>query len=147
MQKDYNHALDFILEQLIKEYEGVNEGVNFYSGDAPQTMKEKVNLKVAEQFNLKEWEINVLYHHLLIDKHIISIEPLNISFEGLVFRENGGYTEKDKAEKSEMLRIKSVENELRRYSMGLMIFTGIVAIGTIISALYFAIEIYKFYRK
>ena len=143
MAKNYTAELDFILESLIKEYENMKEGVHFYEGDAPQTTKEKITEMVINQFELKEWEINVLFHHLLIDKYIISIEPLAISLEGIVFRGNGGYTEKNIKDDMENTRIKTIESDLKKYSYGLMVFTGIVAIGTIVSGVYFALEIWK----
>lgn len=143
MAKNYTAELDFILESLNKEYENMNEGVHFYEGDAPQTTKEKITEMVINQFGLKEWEINVLFHHLLIDKYIISIEPLAISLEGIVFRGNGGYTEKNIKNDMENTRIKTIESDLKKYSYGLMVFTGIVAIGTIVSGVYFALEIWK----
>jgi hypothetical protein len=46
-------------------------------------------------------------------------------------------------EKLESARIKKIESDLKKYSYGLMVFTGVVAIGTLISAIYFGIEIWK----
>ena len=143
MNKDYTKELDFILFSLINEYENINEGVNFYQEEAPKTTKEKVTEMVVGKYNLKEWEINVLFHRLLIDKQIIIIEPLTISLDGIVFKGKGGYTEKSKLDDLENIRIKMIESDLKKYSYGLMIFTGVVAIGTIISAIYFALEIWR----
>jgi hypothetical protein len=128
---------------LINEYENINDGVNFYQEEAPKSTKEMVTEMVIAKYSLKEWEINVLFHHLLIDKYIISIEPLTISLEGIVFEGNGGYAEKSVQEKLENARIKKIENDLNKYSFGLMVFTGVVAIGTLISAIYFMLEIWK----
>jgi hypothetical protein len=100
---------------------------------------------VIAKYGLKEWEINVLFHHLLIDKHIISIEPLTISLGGIVFEGNGGYAEKLSKEQMEVLRIKTLERDLKKYSYGLTLFTAIVAIGTLISALYFAVETWRIF--
>jgi hypothetical protein len=143
MTKDYIKELDFILFSLINEYENINEGVNFNQEEAPKSTKEMVTELVIAKYGLKEWEINVLFHHLLIDKHIISIEPLTISLGGIVFEGNGGYAEKSVREKLENARIKKIENDLNKYSFGLMVFTGVVAIGTLISAIYFILEIWK----
>jgi hypothetical protein len=143
MAKNYIEELDFILDSLINEYENINEGVKFYEGEAPKTTKEKVTEMVVGKYNLKEWEINVLFHRLLIDKQIISIEPLTISLDGIVFEGKGGYAEKSKLDDLENIRIKMIESDLKKYSYGLMIFTGVVAIGTIISAIYFALEIWR----
>jgi hypothetical protein len=63
--------------------------------------------------------------------------------EGIVFEGNGGYAEKSVQEKLENARIKKIENDLNKYSFGLMVFTGVVAIGTLISAIYFMLEIWK----
>jgi hypothetical protein len=143
MTKKYTKELDFILLSLTNEYENINEGVKFYQEEAPKTAKEMVTELVMAKFGLKEWVINVLFHHLLIDKYIISIDPLAISLEGIVFQGNGGYEEKNAQEKLETARIKKIENDLKKYSFGLMVFTGVVAIGTLISAIYFIIEIWK----
>ena len=67
----------------------------------------------------------------------------SISLEGIVFEGNGGYAEKSVHEKLESARIKKIESDLKKYSYGLMVFTGVVAIGTLISAIYFFIEIWK----
>lgn len=145
MIKNYIEELDFILVSLISEYQNINEGVKFYQGDAPKSTKETVTELVSAKYGLKEWEINVLFHHLLIDKHIISIEPLTISLGGIVFEGNGGYAEKLSQEQSEALRIKTLERDLKKYSYGLTLFTAIVAIGTLISALYFAVETWRIF--
>jgi len=145
MTKNYIKELDFILFTLINEYENINEGVKFYLEEAPKTTKEMVTEMVISKYGLKEWEINVLLHHLLIDKYIISVEPLTISLEGIVFEGKGGYAEKSIQEKLESARIKKIEGDLKKYSFGLMVFTGVVAIGTLISAIYFIIEICRLF--
>jgi hypothetical protein len=145
MEKNYNAELDFILEELIKEYENINKGVRFYAEEELLSTNEKINLSVSEKFGLKDWEINVLYYTLLLDKYIKSIDPLTISLEGLVFRNNGGYVQKLIRETKEAQRLEAIQNDFRKYSFGLMIFTAIVAVGTLISAWFFAIEIYRYY--
>jgi hypothetical protein len=146
MDSNYDTQMDFILEELIKEYENLYKGVNFYSGDHHQTAKEIVTKKVITQHGLKEWEINVLYYTMFINNHIKSIDPLTISLEGLVFRNNGGYQVKSKMKKQESERLERIQNDFKKYSFGLMIFTAIVALGTIISGVYFAIEIIKYFK-
>ncbi len=145
MEKDYNQELDFILEELIRQYELHYQNVGFFEGEAPKSIKEEVVELVTKKFQLKEWEINILLHHLLIDKFIISIEPLHISLEGLVFRSKGGYTKNSVAQQLEHLRLKTIESDLKKYSFGLMIFTAILALGTMVSAWFFGIEVWKFY--
>ncbi|OFY86159.1 MAG: hypothetical protein A3F72_06815 [Bacteroidetes bacterium RIFCSPLOWO2_12_FULL_35_15] len=147
MEKNYNTELDFVLEELIVAYENQFRGVNFYAEDSHKTIKEEISQKVADKFGLKDWEINLLYQNLLIDNNIKSIEPISISLGGLVFRNNGGYTQRDLRLNSENLRIQTVENDLRKSSRGLMIFTALLAFGTLISAWYFAIEVWKFYNS
>ena len=146
MTKDYIKELDFILLSLINEYAHAKEGVKFYQEEAPKTTKETVTGEIIEKFDLKEWEVHVLFHHLLMDKYIISAEPLIISLEGIVFASNGGYAEKTKREESEKIRITTIEGDLRKYSYGLTVFTGVVAIGTLISGLYFALEIWRYFK-
>lgn len=146
MEKNYNSELDFILEQLVYEYENVYKGVNFYSDESFTTTKEKITILVVDKFKLKEWEINLLYYTLLLDKNLKTIDPLTISLEGLVFRNNGGYVKKTTLQNLETLRLENIQRDFKKYSFGLMLFTAIVAFGTLISAWYFAIEIIKYYQ-
>ena len=145
MDRNYDEELDYILEELIIEYENMYKGVNFYSEDNIVTTKEKITEKVMMKFLLKEWEINILFYKLFIDEYLKSVEPLTISLEGLVFRNNGGYVQKKKSSLLEINRLETIQNDFKKYSFGLMMFTAIVALGTLISAWFFAIEIYKYY--
>lgn len=145
MERNYDVELDYILEELIKEYENMYKGVSFYAEDTRATTKDKITEKVMTKFRLKEWEINILFYKLLIDEYLKSVEPLTISLEGLVFRNNGGYVQKMKSSLLETKRLETIQNDFKKYSFGLMIFTAIVALGTLISAWFFAIEIYKYY--
>jgi len=145
MEKNYNAELDFILEELIKEYENMNKGVQFYAEEESLSIYEKITELVANKFGLKDWEINVLYYTLLLDKYIKSIDPLTISLEGLVFRNNGGYVQRVITQTKETERLEAIQNDFKKYAFGLMIFTAIVAVGTLISAWFFAIEIYRYY--
>jgi hypothetical protein len=146
MEINYNKELDFILEKLILEYENQYRGVTFYTEEDALTTKELITQKLIDRFGLKEWEINILFYNLLIDKYIKSVDPLVISLEGLVFRNNGGYVQQSIARQNERQRIETVENDLRKYSFYLMIFTAFAALGTLISAWYFAIEIWRYYH-
>ena len=145
MDRNYDEELDYILEELIIEYENMYKGVNFYSEDNIVTTKEKITEKVMMKFLLKEWEINILFYKLFIDEYLKSVEPLTISLEGLVFRNNGGYVQKKKSSLLEINRLETIQNDFKKYSFGLLRFTAIVALGTLISAWFFAIEIYKYY--
>jgi hypothetical protein len=146
MEKNYNAELDFILEQLIYEYENVYKGVSFYSDESFTSTREKITILVVDKFKLKEWEINLLFYTLLLDKYLKTIDPLTISLEGLVFRNNGGYVKKVEMQNREINRIETIQKDFKKYSLGLMVFTAIVAFGTLISAWYFAIEIIKYYQ-
>lgn len=144
---DYNIQLDYILDELVIDYENRFKGVKFYSEEVPTSTREEITHMVKIKFDLKDWEINVLYHQLLVDNYIKSIEPLSIALDGLIFKKNGGYMQKTIQLEAENKRIKNLENDLNKYSLGLMIFTGVVALGTLISAWFFAIEIWKYYVK
>lgn len=146
MDKNYNAELDFILEQLIYEYENVYKGVSFYADETFTSTKEKITILVVDKFGLKEWEINLLLYTLLLDKYLKSIDPLTLSLEGLVFRNNGGYEKKVEMQNREVNRLETIQKDFKKYSFGLMLFTAIVAFGTLISAWYFAIEIIKYYQ-
>jgi hypothetical protein len=146
MELNYDDELDYILEELIMEYENLYKGVKFYTEEDSFSSKENITQKVTEKFGLKEWEVNILYYTLLIDKYVKSVDPLIISLEGLVFRNNGGYVQKKITDEKAKLRIQTIENDFNKYSYYLMIFTAIVAAGTIISAWYFGIEIWRHYH-
>jgi hypothetical protein len=146
MEKNYNEELDFILEQLIYEYENVYKGVSFYADESFTSTKEKITIMVVDKFKLKEWEINLLFYTLLLDKYLKTIDPLTISLEGLVFRNNGGYVKKVEIQNREINRLETIQKDFKKYSLGLMLFTAIVAFGTLVSAWYFAIEIIKYYQ-
>lgn len=147
MKNNFNTELDFILEELVVEYENQFKGIKFYTEEAPQTIKEEITQKVMDKFGLKDWEINLLYQNLLIDKYIKVIEPLSISFEGLIFRNKGGYTQKEISLNSENLRIQRLENDLNKSTYWLMIFTALLAFGTLVAAWHFGIEVWKFYHS
>ncbi len=146
MEKNYNAELDFILEQLIYEYENVYKGVSFYADESFTSTKEKITILVVDKFKLKEWEINLLFYTLLLDKYLKTIDPLTISLEGLVFRNNGGYVKKVEMQNREINRLETIQKDLKKYSLGLMVFTAIVAFGTLVSAWFFAIEVIKYYQ-
>ena len=113
MEKNYNAELDFILEQLIYEYENVYKGVSFYADESFTTTKEKITILVVDKFKLKEWEINLLFYTLLLDKYLKSIDPLTISLEGLVFRNNGGYAKKMEMQNRESNRLESIQKDFK----------------------------------
>ena len=145
MQKNYNRELDFILEQLINDYVIQNKGLRFSPEEQTISIKEDITQKLKDQFMLEEWEINILYYTLLIDEHLKTLEPLTISIQGLVFHNNGGYTESALQKAKEAIKLEAIQQDLKKSSYGLMLFTAIVAAGTIVSAWYFAIEIYRYY--
>jgi hypothetical protein len=147
MEKNYNKELDYILEALVSEYENLYKGLKFYTDEASASTKDIVQQKIKEHFDLKDWEANMLFYTLLLDKNLKSIDPLVISMEGLVFRNNGGYMEKFIKENNEKQRIQRIEDDFKKYSFFLMVFTAIVALGTVVSAWFFGIEIWKFYTS
>lgn len=147
MNNNYNTELDFILEELIKAYENQFKGIKFYQEESQQKLSDEISQKLKIKFGLKDWEIDLLYHNLLTDKYIKSIELLTISLDGLIFRNNGGYTEKTAKLNSENSRIRQLEESTKKNAFGLVVFTALLAIGTLISAWYFGIEVWKFYNS
>ena len=145
MEKNYNAELDFILEELVEAYKNHFKGIKFYSEESHRTTKEEITEKLRTKFNLKDWEVNLLCHNLLIDKYINHIDPLTISLDGVIFIQNGGYTQKALRLNSENLRIQKLEKYSRQNSFGTLLFTGLLAFGTLVSAWYFAIEIWRYY--
>ena len=147
MEKNFNEQLDYILEELIDEYEKQNIGVSFYGEEEPESVHQKIQKKVMDKYGMQEWETNILFSNLLIDKYIKHIDPLTISLEGLVFKNNGGYVQKATRAHMESQKLETIQNDFKKYSFGLMIFTAIVAFGTLVTAWFFAIEIYRYYTS
>lgn len=146
MQKNYDKELDFILDELIKSYEVENKGISFHTDELHVSINEQITQKLKQTFGLQDWQISVLYYTLLIDEYVKSVDPLIISIHGMVFHNKGGYVERTANKLSETRRLDTIQNDFRKYAYGLMIFTAIVALGTVISAWFFAIEIYRYYR-
>jgi hypothetical protein len=145
LEKNYDKALDFILEELIKASEVENKGIRFVSEEQQISLKNKIADLLKNKFNLQDWEINILYYTLLIDEHIKSIDSPTITLEGIVFHNKGGYVEATRLKTNESNRLDAIQQDFKKYAYGLMLFTAIVAAGTIVSAWFFAIEIYEYY--
>ena len=145
MENNYDTELDFVLEELIVDYENQFKGIKFYSDEYRKKLNDEIGEKLKVKFGLKDWEIDLLYHNLFMDKYIKSVDSLSISLDGLVFRNNGGYTGRSIRRNSENLRIQKLEKSTQKNALGLVIFTALLAIGTLISAWYFAIEIWRYY--
>ena len=147
MEKNYNTELDFILGELVKSYENQFKGIHFYSEDSVKSVKDQISEILMEKFGLKDWVIDLLYHNLLRDKYIMSIETLTITMEGLLFKNNGAYTQKIINQNSELLRIQKLEKATVKNEEALVLFTALLAFGNLISAWFFVIEIWKFYSN
>ena len=146
MEKNYDAELDLILEELIEAYKNHFKGIKFYSEESHRTTKDEITEQLRTKFYLKDWEANLLFHNLLIDKYINHIDPLTISMDGVIFIKNGGYTQKAIRQNSENLRIQKLEKYSIQNSYGTLLFTGLLAFGTLVSAWYFAIEIWRYYN-
>ena len=147
MENNYDTELDFVLEELIVDYENQFKGIKFYSDEYRKKLNDEIGEKLKVRFGLKDWEIDLLYHNLFMDKYIKSVDSLSISLDGLVFRNNGGYTGRSIRRNSENLRIQKLEKSTQKNALGLVIFTALLAIGTLISAWYFVIEIWRYYHS
>ena len=145
--KNYKIELDFILKELVTAYENQVKGIKFYSEESHKTIKEEITQKLNAKFGIINWETDLLYHNLLLDKYIKSIDPLLISLDGLVCINNGGYTQKHIRLNLENKRIRDLENSAKKNAYRLVIFTALLALGTLIPAWYFAIEIWEFYHS
>lgn len=147
MENNYDTELDFVLEELIVDYENQFKGIKFYSDEYRKKLSDEIGEKLKIKYGLKDWEIDLLYHNLFMDKYIKSVDSLSISLDGLVFRNNGGYTERRIQHNAENLRIQKLEKSTQKNALGLVIFTALLAIGTLISAWYFGIEIWRYYHS
>ncbi len=147
MEKNYNKELDFILGELVKSYENQFKGIHFYSEESEKSVKDQITEIIKEKFGLKDWIINLLYHNLLRDKYIQSIETLTITMEGLLFKNNGAYTQKIINQNTELLRIQKLEKASKKNEEALVLFTAVLAFGNLFSAWFFIIELWKFYSN
>lgn len=146
MENNYDIELDFVLEELIVDYENQFKGIKFYSDESRKKLSDEIGEKLKIKFGLKDWEIELLYYNLFMDKYIKSVDLLSVSLDGLIFRNNGGYRGRTIRRNSENIRIQKLEKNTQKNALGLVIFTALLAIGTLISAWFFAIEIWKYYH-
>jgi|GEM_PF-2372395 len=146
MENNYDIELDFVLDELIFDYENQFKGIKFYSDENRKKLSAEIGEKLQIRFGLKDWEIDLLYHNLFTDKYIKSVDLLSISLDGLIFKNNGGYRQRTIRRNSENLRIQKLEKSTQKNALGLVIFTALLAIGTLISAWFFAIEIWIYYH-
>ena len=73
MENNYDTELDFVLEELIVDYENQFKGIKFYSDEYRKKMSDEIGEKLKIRFGLKDWEIDLLYHNLFMDKYIKSV--------------------------------------------------------------------------
>ena len=147
MKKDYNVELDFTLELLIKAYENNFKGFKDAFAEAHATTKAETTQKLKDKFGLEDWEIKLLFEKLLIDKYIKSIEPLEITIEGLIFSNNGGYTQNKITLSLEKTRIQNLEDNTLKNNVRLVTLTMLLLIGTLIAGWYYLTELWKYYHQ
>ena len=96
---------------------------------------------------ISESALQVIINKLVKDEfvsliHVYTEKSFKITFEGLVFHQQGGYKQKLVNDNF----IKSQQDSNKKTQKILFWFTGIVAIGTLISAIYYCIEIWRFFH-
>jgi len=101
-----------------------------------------------EGLQLSEADVLLVIKKLAKDEFVSIIQVgarnfYRITFEGLVFQQQGGY--KQKLNKDTFLKRQEESN--KRTQRILFWFTGIVAVGTFIAAVYYVLEILKFFHK
>jgi len=124
MKKDYDIELDFIIDELVIAYENYFKQFIDHLAPSHETTKGVITQKLKDKFDLKDWEIQLLFENLLSNGHISGIDPLIISYQGLILINNGGYIQQKKDKLSEKRRI--IRND-RLLANG----TVVLAIGTI----------------
>lgn len=67
------------------------------------------------------------------------------TFDAIHFYENNGYEGKFKFDVYENNRLEKIEKNQKKNQRLMTWLTGVVAFGTLIAAIYYAIEIYKFF--
>src|ERR1019366_440215 len=146
LKKNYNTELDFILEELLVAYGNHFKGFIDAFAESHKTTNGETKQKLRDKFQLEEWEINLLYEKLLKDGYIKSLEPLSITHDGLIFRNNGGYIQKNINLGLENRRIQNLENISKKNECWMVVLTAVLAIGTLIASCYYAIELWKYYH-
>lgn len=76
-----------------------------------------------------------------------------ISFEGLFFIKKGGYENQNLENKKKEIEYEKIQSEQKRQALNLVrlnywlvVLTWVIAIGTFVAALYYLIEILKFFE-
>ena len=69
-----------------------------------------------------------------------------ISFEGLVFLEQGGYRGEYERNLSEAARLASLESRQAQAERNLLILNSLIAFGTLVAAVYYVLEILRHYK-
>ena len=149
-----NNSQDFNLTQQMMDdpFQYVDTVLDYMAMDKKTTIKLTSKqiwegLKQQEQgFELSEGTLRLIINKLIKDENVFfeqhdSVKVYKITFEGLVFQKQGGY-------KQQLLNDtlqKRQEDSNRKTQTILFWFTGIVAVGTLIAAFYYSIEIWKFY--
>lgn len=100
-----------------------------------------------QKLNISTSKLHLILNKLAKDELIIITElgphtVYNISFEGLIFHQQGGYSQKLFND----TLLKRQEESNRRTQRILFWFTGIVAFGTLIAAFYYSVELWKFFH-
>lgn len=125
---------------------------DYYDEKAVANGIEDYLFRYLKSIGVDEYEHMPIVYHLFEDKYIDanwqfpltkdsgnSPNQIKITFKGIVFINEGGYTKQKLNNSSNNERIKSLENKT-------FALTLLIAIGTIIAALYYANELCKFYK-
>lgn len=147
MKQEYNTELDCILKELIVAYENHFKGFADALKEPQETTKGKTTQKIKDSFSINDWEINLLYENLLQDGYIKSIDPLEISFKGLVFINSGGYTQNIININSEKIRLQNLEENTLKNNNRIVFLTFLLVLGTLIAGWYYATELWKYYHS
>ena len=105
--------------------------------------------KYFKELNTAEFiiESGLILEQLADDGNIKKEGDLySITFKGKYFSKNGGYTQKNINNASESIRLDNLEHRQKRYEQTQTLLLTLVSVGTLISAVYYLIEIGKHFH-
>jgi hypothetical protein len=83
--------------------------------------------------------------HSLKMEHVV-VDYYKITFEGRVFISQAGYKGEVIAKEAENVRLNKIENNQRVNRVLMAFLTGILAVGTVVAAIYYGLQIWDRYN-
>jgi len=109
--------------------------------------------KNAHKTELKNHEFNLIIDKLLKDDYIFKEQidksqppRFGINYIGYIFNSEGGYEQKMINDDDENTRMDKIEENQKFHRRALTWLTSLVAVGTLIAAIYYSVELLKYFH-